>query len=88
MPASIFPFGPYPTDKLISQSDRIVEYETPPHSMGLGTMSRLQTSDYPIDGVAILIGQAPDLVFLAVRLTPDMTDLTSQIIQQIERENR
>jgi hypothetical protein len=36
-PASDFPFGPYPKDKLTYRSDRVVEFRTPPHSEGLGT---------------------------------------------------
>ena len=86
-PASGFPFGPYPNDKLIFQSDRIVEYQSPPLSEGLGTISSLRANDYPINVVAILQGQAPDLLLLTVRLPPDMNDLTSHIIQQIERDN-
>jgi hypothetical protein len=86
-PASEFPYGPYPKDKLTIRSDRIVEYQTPPRSEGLGTISRLQTNDYPIDGVAILQGQTPDLLVLTVRLPSDMNDLTLHIIQQIERDN-
>jgi hypothetical protein len=87
VPASEFPFGPYPNDKLIFQSDRIVEYQTPPHSEGLGAMGWFKTSDYPTNGVAILQGEVPDLLFLAVRLPPDLNDLASHIIRQAERDN-
>jgi Double zinc ribbon len=87
-PASQFVFGPYPKDKLIFQSDRVVEYQTPPHAEGLGTTTnRLPANDDPINGVAILEGENPDLLSLGVRLPPDMNDLASPIIQQIEREN-
>ena len=87
-PASHFPFGPYPNDKLTFQSDRIVEYQTPSHSKGLGTtVGSLQPNDYPISGVAILQGQAPDLLISMVRLPPDMNDLTSHIIRQIEHDH-
>jgi hypothetical protein len=85
-PASDFPFGPYPNDKLTYRGDRIVEYQTPPRSEGLGTISRLKANDYPINGVAILRGP-PDLILLAVRLPSEMHDLTSQIVQQVERDN-
>jgi hypothetical protein len=85
-PASYFPFGPYPKDRLIFQSDRIVEYQTPPHSEGLGTDSWwLQASDYPINAVAILQGH--DVAILNVRLPPSMNHLTSHIIHQFERDN-
>jgi len=50
-PASDFPSGPYPKDKLVYRSERIVEYETPRHSERLGTMSQLQTNGDPIKGV-------------------------------------
>jgi hypothetical protein len=86
-PASDFPFGPFPKDKLILQSDRIVEYQTPPHSEGLGTLSRLRANDLPINGVEILQGDTPNLVSIRVRLPPDMIDLTSPIIHQSEIDN-
>ncbi len=86
-PASEFPSGPYPNDKLLFQDARIVEYQTPPRSEGLGTVSRLQKTDDPIDGAAILQGETPDLLLLAVRLPPDIDDLKSIIIRQVERDS-
>jgi hypothetical protein len=84
-PASSFPFGPYPKDKLTYKSKEMVEFQTPPQTDGLGTQSKLQKGAYPINGVAVLVGQTPDLLLLSVRLSPDLTDLTSTIIQQAER---
>jgi hypothetical protein len=84
--ASDFPFGPYPTDKLVYKSKGIVEYQTPAEKDGLGTQSRLMKNSSPISGVEILAGETPDLISLASRLSPDMTDLTSIIIQQVERD--
>jgi hypothetical protein len=79
--------GPYQNDKLIYRSDEMVEYATPPYSSGLGTFGvRIQPNDEPIEGVAILQGSSPDLLLLSVRLPPEMQALTSQIIQQLERE--
>jgi hypothetical protein len=83
-PASSFPSGPYPRDKLTYRSKELVEYETPPETEGLGTQSRLWKNAHPIRGVAILVGEAPDLAYLAVRLSPEMTDLAPVIIQQAE----
>ena len=37
-----YTFGPYQNDKLILQTERLVEFQTPAHSEGLGTMSRLK----------------------------------------------
>jgi hypothetical protein len=85
-PASYFPFGPFPKDKLIIQSDRIVEYQTPAHSEGLGTLIWLRADDSPINGVEIL-DEELDLSSLAVRLPPDLNDLASPIIRQFERGN-
>jgi hypothetical protein len=89
--ASDFPFGPYPNDKLTYHGDSIVEFQTPPHSEGLGTEYGLRASDEPINGVAILSpdeGDGPSISLLTVRLTPDKAYLTPQIIQQFERDER
>jgi hypothetical protein len=85
-PASSFAFGPYPTDKLIYKGKDIVEYQTPAQTEGLGTNSKVKKNDIPINGVAILTGQTPDLVFLVVRLSADQTDLTSAIIRGVETD--
>jgi hypothetical protein len=85
-PASSFPFGPYPKDKLIYRSKEMVEYQTPANTDGLGTNSRLKKDPSPISGVAILMGETPDLLLLSVRLSPNLADLTSTIVQQVERD--
>lgn len=85
-PASSFPFGPYPKDKLIYRSKEMVEYQTPANTDGLGTNSRLKKDANPISGVAILMGETPDLLLLSVRLSPNLADLTSTIVQQVERD--
>jgi len=86
-PTGGFPFGPYRGDRLTYRGDRIVEYQTAPHSEGLGTISLLEMNDRPIDGVAILQGPTPDLLLLTVRLPPEMNALAPLIIQQLERDN-
>lgn len=83
---SDFPSGPYPKDKLAYKSDRIVEYQTPPRTDGLGTESWIKKNDSPIDGVAMLIGKTPDLVLLSVRLPSGLTGLTRVIVGQLERD--
>jgi hypothetical protein len=91
-PASNFPSGPYPNDKLNYKSKEFVEYQTPPQTEGLGTQSRLLKNADPIGGIAMLVGEdpktgePPSLLFLAVRLPSQMTNLTSAIIQQTEYE--
>jgi hypothetical protein len=85
-PASSFVFGPYPADRLIYRSNEAVEYQTPGNADGLGTESRLKKNATPISGVAILMGQTPDLLQLSVRLPQNLADLTPVIIQQTERD--
>jgi len=85
-PASSFPSGPYPSDSLYYRGKRIVEFQTPGNSEGLGTQSRLLKSASPINGVAILIGPEPNLVQLSMRLTPDTDDLARFIVQQLEHD--
>jgi hypothetical protein len=85
-PASSFPFGPYPADKLTYRSNEIVEYETPANTKGLGTSSMLQQDASPIDGVAILAGPDTDLYQLSARLPPNLSALTRPIIDKVERD--
>lgn len=82
-PAIAFTFGPYPNDKLIVQTDRLVKFQTAPHSEGLETTSRLKANDDPIDGVAILDGKTPDLLILRVRLPREQRNLAPVIIQDL-----
>jgi hypothetical protein len=65
----------------------VVEYTTPAQTEGLGTHSRLKKNGSPIYGAAILIGQAPDLTLLSVRLPDDLTGLTSAIVRQVESDS-
>jgi hypothetical protein len=83
LPAERYTFSPYPDDKLIVQTDQFVQFQTPPHAEGLGTMSRLKANDDPIDGAALLVGQTPDLLMLRVRLPLKQRDLAPVIIQQL-----
>jgi hypothetical protein len=85
-PASSFPQGPYPTDKLNYLSKEVVEYETPANQEGLGTMSRLQRNGSPITGVAILDSKEQILFHLSLRLPSDSIDLGPAIIRQLEKD--
>jgi len=81
-----FKFGPYPKDALTYRNNRMVEYKTPAQSDGLGTQSSLKKDGSPIAGVAMLVGQTPDLLLLSVRLPPELSGLTPVIIRQFERD--
>ncbi len=87
LPASEFPSGPYPQDRLIYQGDSDVEYHTPPHLKGLGTMGSLLPDADPIDGFAMLRNRPPDLLVLAVRLPPSLIRFAPEIVQQTKRDN-
>ncbi len=83
LPAS---YGPYPKDTLRYRSKTVVEYSTPAQTEGLATHSWLKKSGLPIAGVAILIGDPPDLLLVSVRLPPHLAQLTPVIVRQIERD--
>jgi hypothetical protein len=85
-PASSFPSGPYPADRLTYRNKKVVEFETPPHLEGLGTSSMLRANSSPIRGVAILLGKEPSLVQASVRLSAESQNLIRTIVRQIERE--
>ncbi len=86
-PASDYPFGPFPTDRLTYKSKELVEFITPARQSGLGTMSWLLPSDRPIGGFAQLsIGPNIDteLLQLRVRLPSSLSPLGAPIILQAE----
>jgi len=83
-----FQSGPYPNDVLTYKSKTVVEYKTPDLSDGLGTHSWLRKNDNPINGVAILKGETPNLLLLSIRLPAELNGLTSVIIGQVERDER
>ena len=74
---------PYPEDILVHRSDSIVEYETPAGQEGMGTYNWLVPGEMPIRGVAMLVGDTPDLIWLQTRL--DSTDLGNTIIREAEQ---
>jgi hypothetical protein len=86
LPAGSIIFSPYPDDKLTYRSKREVWYETPSQTAGLGTHSQLRMNSGPIHGLAMLLGETPDLLLLSVRLAPDQADLIPTIIRELERQ--
>ena len=85
-PPEDFPSTPYPYDKLMPQSPTEVEFETPGNAEGLGTRSWLTKNEAPIDGVATIFpDDGMNIVMLTVRLPPEGHDLSSTIIQDVEK---
>ena len=88
-PASDYPFGPFPSDQLAYKGRKLVEFTTPAHHKGLGTMSWLLPSDQPITGFALLT-IAPDidteLLHLSFRLPQSLSFLSATLIQQAEAD--
>jgi hypothetical protein len=85
-PASDFPFGPYPNDKLAYRGNNVVEFETPANTDGLGTNSNLLKNASPIDGVAVIAGEDTNLVQLSARVAPADGDLISAMVKQMESD--
>lgn len=85
-PASDFPFGPYPSDKLTYRGKNIVEFRTPANAHGMGTDSLLLMNASPIDGVAIISGVDTDLTRLSARVPATDSDLIPAIVRQTEKE--
>jgi hypothetical protein len=85
-PASDFPRGPYPNDKLVYKSEEALEFETPANSNGLGTDSFLLPGPEAIHGARILVGADPDLLSLSIRLPTKDINLVPIIIQQAEQQ--
>jgi hypothetical protein len=86
-PKKNFPSGPYPADKLIYKSARVVEFTTPGGKDGLGVSGRLLKNASPVVGVATLkdTPDGPDFLLLAVRLPADQADLGPAIVAQSEQ---
>jgi hypothetical protein len=87
-PASAFSSGLYPSDQVIYRRELVAEYRTPPHTEGLGTMSRLKKNYAPINGVIIEnpVGEGY-VLHAALRLPPGAKDLAPLIIRQFARDN-
>ena len=85
-PATDFPFGAYPADRLTYRSDRVVEFETPAQAEGLGTESRFRRNAQPIRGLAVLYCPTPNLALLQMRLQAGGPDLAAAIAAQYERD--
>lgn len=81
------PRGPYPKDRLFRRSSRVVEYETPARSQGMGTDTYLLPNDAPIRGAAVVQGtdEEPDTMVVAVRLPQALRDLVPTILRYVER---
>ncbi len=88
-PASDYPFGPFPFDRLTYKGKDLVEFTTLAHRNGLGTMSWLLPSDQPIIGFALLtIGPDVDteLLHLSIRLPPSLSFLAPALIKRGEAD--
>jgi hypothetical protein len=81
-PASHFPLGPYPKDRITHIKENEVQFETPANAVGIGTEGGLngfaKTSD-PINGVAIIMSDR--VVLLAVRTPNVLLNLVPLILE-------
>ena len=81
------PSDPYPKDTLRRKSKTVVEYDTSAHTEGLEKQSWPKKNGSSISGVAILIGDPPDLLLLSVRLPPNLSRLTPLIVHHLESDS-
>lgn len=85
-PADDFKHEPFPADRMTYRSRNVVEFETAAGQPGLGTGSWLTVNGRPIRGVAILVGETPDLVQLSMRLPDDAGNLYQLVVHQVEAD--
>ena len=81
-----FPARPYPMDTIRYKGKTLAEYRTPPQTEGLGTYSWLGKNDRAISGAAMLVGPAPDLLLIAVRLPDSLQSLAPIIVARFEHD--
>jgi hypothetical protein len=81
-PKESFPSGPYPADKLIYKTQRLVEFVTPANSDGLGDSGLLKKNASPISGMAKIVDSpdGPQFYLLTVRLPANQAALAPAIV--------
>ncbi|WP_147432434.1 hypothetical protein [Pararobbsia silviterrae] len=79
LPREAFDNTPFPHDRIRRFGSDQVSFETAPHENGLGTMSRLASSDDPIDGMASM-NDDNDVTLLVVRVDAALRDLVPAIL--------
>ena len=84
-PASDFPSGPVPSDKLTNVADRIVEFVTPPNHEGMGTASWLKKGPLFIQGAAVLGKGEGDIERIVIRLPAGREGLDRTILADFEK---
>ena len=82
--ASEFPSGPYRRDRMKYRGDRVVEFETPAGTKGLGSWNHMSLNTDPISGAAFLDRDIINSSILAVRLPKAQADLKPIIIRHFE----
>src|SRR5262249_15182826 len=81
-PASSFPFGPWPDDKLTYRSKNVVVFETPAKKKGIGTWVGFEPTSNPIHGRVRLVEDG--VYLLAARLPADMRDFADVITGEVK----
>jgi hypothetical protein len=86
-PRSSFHFGPFPDDTIRRFGDDVVEFETPPTKIGMGTNSRLIPNSDPIRGLA-MITPRNNVLLLTIRLPKTQRDLVTTIIDTVRESKK
>lgn len=82
-PASDFPAGLFPGDKVLSRTPDRVVVETPPHLKGEGTASWIAADDLPVVSVVAFTANPPNGGFLSAKLPPEQRDLLPVLLGQL-----
>ena len=85
VPASQFPRGPYPHDRIRYLDSAVAAFTTPAHASGIGTEGYLESSGQPVKGIAVLsLGGdevGPGIQVLTVRLDAGRDRLETAILE-------
>ncbi len=82
-PASNFPAGVLPGDRILSRTPDRVVVETPPHRKGEGADSWLAPDDLPIISVVRFDADPPGGRSVSVKLAPEQRDLLPVLLGQL-----
>lgn len=82
---SNYHFAPFPTDRLKHHGPDFVDFTTPAHTDGLGTMSSLKPGDQPIHGFALL-HDGWNLTQFNLRLPSNLESL-APVLVNLEKQN-
>ena len=85
-PATAYPTRPYPHDRLLRRGRRTIEFATPSHTAGLGTVGQLLSQEGAVQGAVTVRRRSFGMEArqVLVRLPPEMGFLAPVIVHAME----